>query len=237
MVVFSNGASDRAEYRKFKTRIEHNNDFYNMNETIQRRFSEKNIKAWGMPDLVLIDGGKGQLDAALQARDNAVLKLQDNKLATLLDKVPFIGLAKKEEEIVVKNPVAQQAPPIIRKNGIESSLVSINGDKLESLEGRLQASKEYAVISLPHSSHIVKLLQRIRDESHRFAVSYHTVLKRQKQTASILDDIPGIGPVLKKKLIRRFGSLRSIADASEVELAEVIGQKKATLVKRSLSPR
>src|SRR5690606_18005048 len=90
MVVFTNGASDRAQYRKFKTRIEQNNDFYNMNETIQRRFSEKNLKAWGLPGLVLIDGGKGQLDAALKARDELGRS-----------EIPFIGLAKKEEQIVI----------------------------------------------------------------------------------------------------------------------------------------
>ena len=69
MVVFTNGVSDKAEYRKFKTKINHNNDFYNMNETLKRRLSEKNVKAWGKPSLVLIDGGKGQLDAAINARD------------------------------------------------------------------------------------------------------------------------------------------------------------------------
>src|SRR5665213_2920841 len=69
MVVFTNGVSDKAQYRKFKTKIDHNNDFYNMNETLKRRLSEKNRKAWGTPNLILIDGGKGQLDAAIQARD------------------------------------------------------------------------------------------------------------------------------------------------------------------------
>jgi excinuclease ABC subunit C len=235
MVVFTNGASDRAEYRKFKTRIEQNNDFYNMNETIRRRFSEKNIKAWGLPDLVLIDGGKGQLDAAIQARDDAVLRLQDTKMATLLDKVPFIGLAKREEQIVVKNPVALQIPPIHKEFRTDSSLVAIDGKKIEDLEGRLETTKEFVLLSLPHSSHIVKLLQRVRDESHRFAVSYHTVLKRQKQTASLLDDIPGVGPVTKKRLLRRFGSLRAIADASEDELVAAIGSSKAKIVRRALS--
>jgi excinuclease ABC subunit C len=69
MVVFTNGVSDKGNYRKFKTKINHNNDFYNMNETIKRRLSPKNIKSWGLPNLVLIDGGKGQLDAAIKARD------------------------------------------------------------------------------------------------------------------------------------------------------------------------
>ena len=91
MVVFTNGVSDKGEYRKFKTRKEHNNDFYNMNETIGRRLSEKNVKAWGKPSLVLIDGGKGQLDAAIQARD-----------AAGQGGLPFIGLAKREEQIVIQ---------------------------------------------------------------------------------------------------------------------------------------
>lgn len=133
MVVFTNGVSDRAQYRKFKIRVDKNDDFYNMNEVIARRFSDKNIKSWGLPDLVLIDGGKGQLDAALQARD----KLGQNN-------IPFIGLAKKDEQIITKS-----------------------GDG-------------FNIINLPKSTHIIKLLQRIRDESHRFAVSYHTVLRRKK---------------------------------------------------------
>lgn len=234
MVVFTNGASDRAEYRKFKTRIEHNNDFYNMNETIRRRFSEKNIKAWGLPDLVLIDGGKGQLDAAIQARDEAALHITDVKNATLIEKIPFIGLAKREEQIVAKKPVAWSVPPTERESLKDSSLVAINGDQLRSMEGRMEATEDFVLLSLPHSSHIVKLLQRIRDESHRFAVSYHTVLKRQKQTASMLDDIPGIGPVTRKKLIRRFGSIKRVAEASDDELEAIVGPSKMALLRQYL---
>lgn len=235
MVVFTNGASDRAEYRKFKTRIEHNNDFYNMSETIQRRFSEKNIKAWGLPDLVLIDGGKGQLDAAIEARDDAVLRLQDMKTATLLEKIPFVGLAKREEQIVVKKPMAQQTPPLERESFKDTSMVEISGDKLRQLDGYMEATKEFALLSMPHTTHVIKLLQRIRDESHRFAVSYHTTLKRQKQTASILEEIPGIGPVTRRKLIRHFGSLRAVKSASEGELEVVVGKAKAKLLKQILS--
>lgn len=204
MVVFKNGVSDRAEYRKFKTRIEQNNDFYNMNETITRRFSEKNLKSWGRPELVLIDGGKGQLDAALSARDN---------LDT--SNIPFIGLAKREEQIVIDH----------KRSG-----VTLSKQKLAELDGYLTVSNNFSLINLPHSTHIIKLLQRIRDESHRFAVSYHTALKRQKQTASSLEEIPGIGPKTKSKLIRKFGSIRALKSTSEPEIIEAVGPFKARLV-------
>lgn len=202
MVVFKNGVSDRAEYRKFKTRIEHNNDFYNMNETLTRRLSEKNLKSWGKPDLILIDGGKGQLDAALQSRDKSGHS-----------EVPFIGLAKQDEQIVIK-----------RGN------FKINDMKLVELGGSQEVTDDFILINLPKSSAIIKLLQRIRDESHRFAVSYHTVLKRVKQTASLLDEIPGIGPKTRSKLIRKFGSIRGIKNVSETELVVVIGKSKAAIV-------
>lgn len=199
MVVFTNGASDRAAYRKFKTRIEHNNDFYNMNETILRRLSEKNVKAWGMPTLFLIDGGKGQLDAATKARDERGIL------------TPMIGLAKREEQIVIHH---------------SKSYVSLNKDKLQELGGHFMSSEQFTLVNLPHDTHIIKLLQRIRDESHRFAVSYHTTLKRAGQTKSILDDIPGVGPVLRKKLIRAFGSARGVQNAELADVQAVLGQKR-----------
>lgn len=208
MVVFTNGVSDRANYRKFKTRIEHNNDFYNMNETITRRFSEKNTKAWGVPDLVLVDGGKGQLDAALQARD-----------ARGWEMIPFVGIAKKEEQIVIHHA---------------RSGVALNKAKLETLEGYQTITEDFTLVNLPHASHIIKLLQRIRDESHRFAVSYHTVLKRQKQTASSLEEIPGIGPSTRRKLIRTFGSLRGVQAAAPEKLEEAVGKAKAALLRQYL---
>lgn len=208
MVVFTNGVSDRANYRKFKTRIEHNNDFYNMNETIMRRLSEKNIKSWGMPDLMLIDGGKGQLDAALEARERRNYPF-----------IPFIGIAKKQEQIVIHHA----------KSG-----VTLNKEKLKELEGYQTITDEFTLINLPHASHIIKLLQRIRDESHRFAVSYHTVLKRQKQTASSLEEIPGIGPTTRRKLIRTFGSLRAVQAASSEELEAAVGKSKAQVLRQYL---
>jgi excinuclease ABC subunit C len=85
-------------------------------------------------------------------------------------------------------------------------------------------------------SDVTKLFQRIRDESHRFAVSYHTVLKRQKQTASSIEDIPGVGPATRKALIKAFGSLRAVQQATPEQLVAVVGPKKAVLLRRHLPP-
>lgn len=210
MVVFTNGASDKTQYRKFKTKINHNNDFYNMHETIKRRLSERNVKTWGLPDLVLIDGGKGQLDAAIKARDEMGQS-----------KVPFIGLAKREEQIVVQK---------------ELSNVQLDKAVVQKLGGFITESDVFVLITLPFTSHVVKLLQRIRDESHRFAVSYHSVLKVKRQTASLLDDVPTIGPATRKKLIKSFGSLRGVTEAGSLELEKVVGKKKAAILQQYLHP-
>lgn len=204
MVVFSNGVSDKSEYRKFKTKINHNNDFYNMNETLKRRLSEKNIKAWGKPSLVLIDGGKGQLDAAISARDEQGCK-----------QLPFIGLAKREEQIVIQKG---------------KSNVDLDMSVLHRLNGFMTETDDFVLLNLPHSTNVIKLLQRIRDESHRFAVSYHSTLKQKRQTSSLLEEIPGIGPLTKKKILRSFGSLRGATQATEAEIAAVIGAAKARVL-------
>jgi len=209
MVVFTNGVSDKAQYRKFKTRSNRNDDFYNMRETISRRLSDKNRKAWGLPDLVLIDGGKGQLQVAIQARDERGCQ-----------SIPFIGLAKREEQIVIHQTKSQ---------------VILNKLSLQGIGGFATESQDFVLVNLPHSSNLVKLLQRIRDESHRFAVSYHSALKVKRQTASLLDDIPGIGPATRKKLLRTFGSLRAVTDASEADLAKTVGVAKARTLRRYLA--
>ncbi len=204
MVVFTNGVSDKGQYRKFKTKRNINDDFANMHETIMRRLSERNVKAWGKPNLVLIDGGKGQLDAAIRARD---------KLGH--ENIPFVGLAKREEQIV------------IHKLG---SNISLNEAALHTLGGFMTVSDDFILLNVPHSSNVVKLLQRIRDESHRFAVSYHSVLKVKRQTTSLLDDIPGVGQTTRTKLLKFFGSVAAIRSATPAELAQVIGTARAKVV-------
>ena len=101
--------------------------------------------------------------------------------------------------------------------------------------GFTTVSEDFTLINVPHSTNLVKLLQRIRDESHRFAVSYHSVLKIKRQTASLLDDAPGIGPATRKKLLRTFGSLKGITEADEAELKAVVGSAKAKVLKTYLS--
>lgn len=223
MVVFTNGVSDRSSYRKFKTRIERNDDYANMHEVLSRRLSEKNLKAWGKPDLLLIDGGKGQLDAVLQALEEKNLK------------IPTISIAKREEEVIVH--------PVRSNVGTQLLQAYLAGDATD--DGLMVTrSGEYLVVNLHagqsnasgHSknfrgtttqqaqySHVTKLFQRIRDESHRFAVSYHTVLKRAKQTESSLEEIPGVGPATRRKLIKTFGSLRAVKLASQSELEAAVG--------------
>jgi len=216
MVVFTNGVSDKGEYRKFKTRIEHNNDFFNMHETITRRLSEKNVKAWGKPSLFLIDGGKGQLDAAIRARNEQAAAWDPS-----LEHLPFIGLAKREEQIVIQ---------------IGKSNVTLNEQELHRLGGFTTVSEDFILVNVPHSTNLIKLLQRIRDESHRFAVTYHSVLKVKHQTASYLDEIPTIGPATRKKLIKTFGSMRGVMQARDWELEKVVGEKKAVILKQYLRP-
>lgn len=215
MVVFTNGVSDKGEYRKFKTKKNHNNDFYNMNETIRRRLSEKNRKAWRLPGLVLIDGGKGQLDAAIQARDEAGCQ-----------NVPFVGLAKREEQIVIKKSSQLSA----QSSKLKGSGVVLNEKTLQQLGGFKTETDDFILVNIPHNTNLVKLLQRIRDESHRFAVNYHSVLKVKHTTSSLLDDIPGVGPATRKKLLRHFGSLKGVKEAAEPDIAAVVGPAKARAI-------
>ncbi len=199
MVVFASGIPEKTAYRKFKMRISGNDDFAHMAEAITRRFSLKNQIKWPLPELVLIDGGKGQLAAAY----NILSKSGINDIA-------MIGLAKREEEIIF----------------FSGSTYSPNIDYAKSIDGYIKKSEDFITICLPHSSPAVKLLQRIRDESHRFAVSYHTSLKRSRQTTSTLDEVNGIGPATKKKIIKHFGSVNSAKKASLEEFQDLLGKKR-----------
>ena len=266
MVVFTNGVSDRAEYRKFKV-SEKNDDTGNMYDVIFRRLSERNLRSWGNPDLLLIDGGKGQLAAAVRARDERGVA------------VPIVSIAKREEELLIHKTDSQVDTALIEQIRLrprEELVVYEDGDvyvvnlhpaqrnagthsrNLRGSEARGVLSVEEAVTGVkprqpnatgaqPRKEHsetdnnplatsdIVKLFQRIRDESHRFAVSYHTVLKRQKSTRSQLEQIPGIGPKTRAKLLKKFGSVAIIKNLDIQALALVVGEKKAIAIHNSFS--
>ena len=232
MVVFTNGVSDRAEYRKFKMSSQRNDDFANMRETLMRRLSAKNRNAWGMPDVILVDGGKGQLESALDVCD------------TLGIAVPCVGIAKREEELIIHKSRSHIDETFIRtlitapRAGVYVA-ESANHFVVNLHVGHTNASSHSRNLragSGPNPyAELVKLFQRIRDESHRFAVSYHTVLKRTRQTRSVLDSIPGVGAATKKKLLKTFGSVRGVHQATLDELTAAIGPAKAKLVKQSLA--
>ena len=247
MVVFTNGASDRAEYRKFKV-SEKNDDTGNIYQTIFRRLSERHLKSWGRPDLLLIDGGKGQLAAAIRARDERGIT------------VPIISIAKREEEVIVHKTKSCVDLSYIQQQRMLNQNVAIfeDGDvyivnlhsgqrNAGSHSKNLRAADDSLVMSaqdqvsnsdnintLFASTDIIKLFQRIRDESHRFAVSYHSTLKRKNATKSILDDIHGIGPKTKRKLLRHFGSLGNIKKASIEDISKITNDSLAKKIKNSL---
>ena len=195
MVVFENGQPRRAAYRRFKIKHEYgNNDFLSMQEVIGRRFSRAVEGSWAeMPELVIIDGGKGQLNAALEVLDSMDIT-----------ELPVVGLAKENEEIFVRDPATGRA-------------------KSES-------------VWLPRTSQALYLVQRVRDEAHRFAITYHRSVRGRTGLRSALDEVEGIGPKRKRELLRRFGSVRGIRSATLEELAAVPGMnlKQARLLKSTL---
>ncbi|HSX14642.1 MAG TPA: excinuclease ABC subunit UvrC [Candidatus Saccharimonadales bacterium] len=229
MIVFTDGVPNQDEYRRFKMRLVGNDDFAHMREVIQRRFSGKPLVDWAKPDLILIDGGKGQLSSALAV------------MGELGISIPAIGLAKREEEIIryvggaskmsssTGKPHDVGAPDRGSLNLRDSQSEASSVNRSLSIEN--DNTGKFETILLPKDSHVLQLLQRVRDEAHRFAVTYHALLRGQRQTKSQLDDIPGVGPATRKRLIKQFGSLRGVKLASVDELAATVGSSKAKLIK------
>src|SRR5947208_16219886 len=217
MVVFVNGRPEPREYRRFRIRSgETPDDFRMMAEVLHRRFSraarlreetgalslaavgadeapedESSTETdgvapevpretgWALPDLVIVDGGKGQLSAAVGVMEELGLT-----------EVPLSGLAKRFEELFIPN----RSAPIV----------------------------------LPRTSQGLYLVQRIRDEAHRFAITYHRSLRGKRSIRSALDDVPGVGPVRKRALLRHFGSVKGIREAEVDDLAAVPGMTRAS---------
>lgn len=225
MVVFTNGLADKREYRKFKMRAGGNDDFLHMKEVLTRRFAKKHEK-WPKPDLILIDGGKGQLSAALEIVPSGIM---------------VIGIAKRDEEVVIHR----------QKSGVKTDWFERNLRNFASAV-RVRQEGEYLMVNLHGQRHshgharnllgetnsefsdLTKLFQRIRDESHRFAIAYHSSLRTKTSTKNRLEEIPGVGAKTRAKLLRKFGSIRKVEQASEQEIAEVVGEKIATKIKQHL---
>ncbi|MSO49667.1 MAG: excinuclease ABC subunit UvrC [Acidobacteria bacterium] len=183
MVVCIEGRMRRSEYRKFAIRgvSAMPDDFASMEEVVRRRYQKLLEQGGPFPDLILIDGGKGQLTAAYTA------------LRQLgLDRLVAVGLAKQEELL-------------FRRDRIEG-------------------------IALPHQTPALRLVQQIRDEAHRFAVTFHRAKRTKTALRSELDDVPGIGPRRRKQLLTTFGSLAGVRRASREELDRVVGPKTAQAV-------
>ena len=196
MVVFEDGRPRTGEYRRFKIRtVVGANDFASHQEVLRRRFrrarngEEGNAEElrWAMPDLVIIDGGKGQVAAAKEVLDE--LGLHD---------LPLAGIAKEREELFLPG----RADPIV----------------------------------LPPTSSALYLVQRLRDEAHRFAITYHRDLRSKRQTHSAFDDLPGVGPKRRRALLRVFGSAKRVREAPVEQIAAVpgIGAALAARIKDAL---
>ena len=178
MVVFTNGKADKSQYRRFKIRAELDeaNDFVSMTEALGRRYSPERMadeRFGSRPDLLVVDGGKPQLTAAI------------NQLNELGLDIPVCGLAKSDEEVFVP----WDDTPIV----------------------------------LPTGSASLYLIKQVRDESHRFAITFHRELRDKAMTVSILDEIPGVGPKRKKDIMRHFGSFKRLKAASVEDISQVKG--------------
>lgn len=188
MVVFINGQPAKSHYRKFHIKtVEGNNDFESLQEVLRRRISrlldeqEKDESFSSRPDLIIIDGGKGQLSSVMQEVEKAGLS-----------GVEIVGLAKSEEEIF--------------------------------FPGQSQS------VLLPRNSYALKLVQRIRDEAHRFAITFHRNERKRTQTKSRLTDIAGVGETKQKRLIQAFRTMDNIRNASVEDLLLVKGMDRPTAI-------
>src|ERR1700704_2952344 len=187
MVVSDNGKMNRNEYRKFKIRsVEGANDFASMHEAVLRRYRRVRDESKALPDLIMIDGGKGQLSAAAEA-----MRELD------LEAVPMIGVVK----------------PPLHHNQVAYLLVK---------------GREDEPVYLDRHSQILRLIQMIRDETHRYAVTYHRKRRELRDFTSELSAIPGVGDKRKTRLLRQFGSIQKISVSTIEELAPFVGRKTAT---------
>jgi excinuclease ABC subunit C len=175
VVTFVDGRPSKRHYRHYKiTEILGPDDFAMMHQVVSRRFARLQEEKDPFPDLLLIDGGKGQLSSAVHALRSVGVEDQ-----------PVIGLAKRLEEVFLPGYSDPQ--------------------------------------NIPKTSSSLRLLQQLRDESHRFAVSFHRKVRSKRTLSSDLDAVQGVGPARRKALLRHFGSMKRLREANESEIASVGG--------------
>jgi excinuclease ABC subunit C len=190
MVCFKHGKPSKKDYRKFTVKsVIGPNDFASMKEIVKRRYSRLLQENQSLPDLIVVDGGKGQLNAAIEALHEL----------NIYSSIPIIGIAKRLEEIYFPN---DQIP-----------------------------------IHLDKKSLSLKLLQHLRNEAHRFAITFHRKRREKRSVRSELDNIPGIGPETKRRLLTAFRSVSKIRNADVYELGKLIGDKKAQILADHLKKR
>jgi excinuclease ABC subunit C len=188
MVVWEGGKPKKSDYRRYRIRtVEGADDFRSIAEVVGRRYTRLQRTSARLPDLVLIDGGKGQLSSAVAALDQ--IGLGDLAVASI---------AKREEEIYVEG----RGDPIV----------------------------------LPRESGVLRLVQRIRDEAHRFAIAYHRSLRDRRTFGTELTGVPGVGPVIAKRLLRLFGSVEGVRDAPPADLEAAVGKRLAAAIRGNLRP-
>jgi excinuclease ABC subunit C len=200
MVVFLDGEPAKGEYRTFKVKSATNDDFASMYEVLSRRFRRSKTaeskageqkKGWVTPDLLVIDGGKGQLGTAVAA-------LRDAQIDLGMNGIDVVALAKEREDE--------------------------KGEKQPDRVFRLNAKDPMKL--RPNSAEMLMLV-RIRDEAHRFAVTFHKKLRRRRTLRSALEDVPGVGQKRKRELLKHFGSLKKVRVATVEELLAAPGMSRA----------
>jgi excinuclease ABC subunit C len=215
MVVFLDGEPAKSEYRTFKVKTATNDDFASMYEVLSRRFRRSKAaeakegepkKGWVTPDLLVIDGGKGQLSTAVAA-------LRDAQIDLGMNGIDVVALAKE-----------RLGPRPKDGAGAAGDYSDEKGEKQPDRVFRMNAKDP---MKLRPNSAEMYLLSRIRDEAHRFAVTFHKKLRRRRTLRSALEDVPGVGQKRKRELLKHFGSLKKVRAASVEELQQAPGMSRA----------
>jgi excinuclease ABC subunit C len=250
-VSFRDGEPDKANYRRYKVKgVSGQDDFAMLYEVVSRRL-RRAIGEGAFPDLLVIDGGKGQLNAALAAAKDLGVPTKPSPGNVGAPFVELVGLAKSR---LVGGPELGTARVIGRRGrgagGSAASGAAALADAAEAAErgfvSELARSPERVFLPMRKDPVVLRqnsaelfLLARIRDEAHRFAITFHRKLRRERNFQSVLEEIPGIGEGRKRTLLRHFGSLRRVREAALAEIAEVdgFGPKQAGAVFEFFHPR